>query len=504
MTHIIPHKNKGITHFTIVKILKRFSPEEINEFEKMLNSPFFNNHSTIIKLFGELIKFYPEFSDKILTKEYLFSVVNKGKKYDDKIFRKYLSRINKLAEEYLNILQMRLDKDKKELNVLLQLSNRNIKDVYSRKLKEIEKSFEKNDQIDPEYFFNKHRLSAYKFNHKSSENQIKPHNDELIDSLQCLLNYFLFYSNSLICQIESNKYSFNIDGDTDSVLTLFNRDKIEKYILKIKKTKFYGYDNIVNTLFLEMLLYDMEMNSSDRGLSSYNNLKNLINSNSKKLSKEMLYYYLQKMNVFCIIQNANGKHDMHKELFENHKMILDNDLFNINGRANLTLLDFRIILTSALKNNEYEWAERFIESNIKLIKEDSRSNIYNYGYARLQFHKKNYPESLNQISKIKSESHPIKIDIYILKAKIFYMLGHFDSALSIADSFRHFISGNKLMSDFHKNYLMNFLKYYKSIIRLKESKDKAKTKKLLTELQKAANTRDKNWIIEKTEELLSR
>ena len=69
MTHIIPHKNKGITHFTIVKILKRFSPVEINEFEKMLNSPFFNNHTTIIKLFIELIKFYPEFSDKILIKE---------------------------------------------------------------------------------------------------------------------------------------------------------------------------------------------------------------------------------------------------------------------------------------------------------------------------------------------------------------------------------------------------------------------------------------------------
>ncbi|MBK6774209.1 MAG: hypothetical protein IPG78_19125 [Ignavibacteria bacterium] len=74
-----------------MKILKRFSPVEINEFEKMLNSPFFNNHTTIIKLFIELIKFYPEFSDKILTKEYLFPLSIKGEsmmtRYSENIFR---------------------------------------------------------------------------------------------------------------------------------------------------------------------------------------------------------------------------------------------------------------------------------------------------------------------------------------------------------------------------------------------------------------------------------
>ena len=87
---------KGISNFTIIKILKKFSVKELTEFDKLLRSPFFNNHSTLTKLFSELKKYYPQFSDNILTKEYLFEIVNPGKKYDDMLFRKYLSRMNKL------------------------------------------------------------------------------------------------------------------------------------------------------------------------------------------------------------------------------------------------------------------------------------------------------------------------------------------------------------------------------------------------------------------------
>ena len=58
----------------------------------------------------------------MLTKEYLFEIVNPGKKYDDSLFQKYLSRMNKLAEEYLSILELRNDKNDKELKILCQLS----------------------------------------------------------------------------------------------------------------------------------------------------------------------------------------------------------------------------------------------------------------------------------------------------------------------------------------------------------------------------------------------
>ncbi|MBL0108149.1 MAG: hypothetical protein IPP52_12895 [Ignavibacteria bacterium] len=217
-----------------MKILKRFSPVEINEFEKMLNSPFFNNHTTIIKLFIELIKFYPEFSDKILTKEYLFSVVNKGRKYDDKIFRKYLSRINKLMEEYLNIVQIRSEKNKRELNVLIQLSKRDLNEVYSRKLKELEKSFIR--EIDAESSLLKHLLCTVKDNHKSAQNIVNSHNEDLVNSYNNLTDYYLFNTNSIINQINTDKISFNNHDEADKLSLLADKIRIEEYVKELKNS----------------------------------------------------------------------------------------------------------------------------------------------------------------------------------------------------------------------------------------------------------------------------
>jgi len=496
----ITDNQRGISHFTIIKILKKLSVKEMNEFEKMVKSPFFNNHTTLVKLFSELKKYYPQFADKNITKEYLFQIVNRGKKYDDKLFRKYLSRLNKLAEEYLNILQTRLENCRKELNVLLQLSRRDVNEAFSRKLKEVEKSIERENKIDGDSYLLKHQLYTLKYNHETTGKNITSKNEDLIESYDNLVNYFLFFSGSFLTQVDSNQYSYRSTEDKYSFNILLDSDKIEEYIEKIKKLRNTG--NMDRIFFFEIILNDLKMNSPDNGLNSFKNLRTLVYDNSDKLSDQMLYYLLQRMNVFCILESAKGNLDMNSEIFKNYKMLLDKDLFNKDNTAVLSLLDFRIILSSALKNNEYDWAEKFINEKVNLLKEELRINVRYFGNAVLLFYKKNYPGALEQISRIKSESHPVTVDIYILKLKIFYMLGHYDSAVSVEDSFRHFVSGNKLLSDFHKVTLLNFLKYYKSIIRLTLKPDVSKLKKLLSEIDSSTNTKEKKWMTEITGDLL--
>lgn len=491
---------KGISHFTIIKILKKLSVKEMNEFEKLVRSPFFNNHTTLIKLFSELKKYYPQFADKNITKEHLFHTINNGKRYDDKLFRKYLSRLNKLAEEYLNILQTRLENCRKELNVLLQLSNRDVNEVYSRKLKEVEKSIERENKIEGVDYLLKHQLYTLKYNHETTGNDITSKNEDLIASYDNLVNYFLFFSSSFLTQVDSNQYSYSSAEDKYPLNILLDSSKIEEYIEKTKKLNNTGNKNRI--FFFEIILNDLKMNSPDDGLNSFKKLKKLVYKNSDKLSDPMLYYLLQKMNVFCILESAKGKLDMNREIFENYKMLMEKDLFNKDNTAVLSLLDFRVILSSALKNNEYDWAEKFINEKVHLLKEELRINVRYYGNAVLLFYNKNYTGALEQISRIKYESHPITVDIYILKLKIFYMLGHYDSAVSVEDSFRHFISGNKLISDFHKVTLRNFLKYFKSIIRLTLKPEKARLIKLLTEIDNSIKTKEKKWMTEIVRDLL--
>ena len=490
---------KGISHFTIVKILKKFSLKEMNEFEKLLKSPFYNNHSTIVKLYLEMKKYYPHFENEKVNKQYLYSVVKKGK-YNDKLFIKYLSRLNKLAEEYLNILQLRDEGIRKELNILNQLSKKNIKEVYSKRIRNAETIFSQAGKVSEEDFFLKHLFDQHKYNYNLNDNSMMSQNSVLNSSFENLLNYFLLSSTSIQCQILTQNYTFRNPAEDNALSVFFDNFNIRKFVKALKNKT--ASKNNTRYLLAEMAMNNVQMSSAANGFTPYTNLKKLLFDNSDLLSKELLSYFLQRLNVFCILESVKGERNMNREIFENYKMLLDHDLFNLNGNAELTLLNFRQILLSALKSNEYIWAENFIIDNLKNVKEDVRTNIHHYSFAHLMFYKNNLNEALTHISKIKSETLPITIDLYILKAKIFFMQGYYDSAFTVSDSFRHFINSNKVISDFHKDNLFNFIKYYNKIIRLKIKNNKSKSVMLLAELKKSLNTKEKKWMTETIEEMM--
>ncbi|MFZ1320705.1 MAG: hypothetical protein WAT71_04040 [Ignavibacteria bacterium] len=495
-----PTISNSISHYTIIKILKKFSKEELKEFEKFLKSPFYNNHSTIVKIFSGLKKYYPEFENKELTKEYLFSFAGKGKKYNDTLFRKYLSRMNKLAEEYLNIVQMRTDKFDREINILQQLSKRDLKEVYTKKLKSVKNSLLPGKNIDGNNLLYMYQLDIIQFNYKTNKSIEKSRDDILFNALINLVGYFLFNSYSVMNQLISNKYSFKKEQNVEPLFEFYSNLKIEELLNTVKKIPITQNKDLL--LLLDLILNSFQMTSTESGYTAYSKLKKLINENYQKLSSDMLYYFLQRMNVFCIIKKAEGNSEMNKDIFENYKLLIENDLFNFTENKNLTIPDFRQILFSALSIKEFVWTENFINKYSRKVTEVYGPNIIHFANALLKFHRSDYENALNYILKIKNEPLPIAIDIYTLKIKIFYHQGYLDSSLSVADSLRHFISGNKQLSEFYKSTILNFLKYYKKILNLNKRKDQAGLKKLIQELKASEiNTIEKKWMIEIAEKL---
>ena len=495
-------KKKGISHFTIVKILKKFSPKEIAEFEKFLSSPFYNNQSTVVKLFSELKKYYPGFTDNRITKEYLFSIVSRGNKYDDKLFRKHLSLISKLAEEYLNVLQMRKDSDKKELNILEQLSKRDLNDVFTKKLKEVEKAFGKRNKLDPDNFIIMQQLNIVRTSHRFSQNYTRDDYESLSSTYEILLNYFVHESSSILNQYKTDKYSFKENKKRTSPEKHFNQIWLEEQIIELRKSVPPGNTNTI--LFLDIISNTLKLNSPG-GFEAYKRLKKIIRRNSDKLSRSFLFHCMKRLNIFCISEGVRGENDMNRELFENHKLMLQNNLFFNEEINDMNLLTFRIILRTALKVNEVEWATAFVNENIRKITEESRTNVYNFAQTLLAFQKNDYTGSLRHISRISKIQSliPMSIDIYVLKAKIFYELGYIDSAKSTANSFRHYINGNKLISDYLKSVLLKFLKFYKSLIRLKFNGSSSDLKNFISEIKNSKDTTERKWLIEKAEGLLA-
>lgn len=169
----------------------------------------------------------------------------------------------------------------------------------------------------------------------------------------------------------------------------------------------------------------------------------------------------------------------------------------------MDFLDFRAILRVAIKNKAYGWVESFIRKYLNYVTGDLKENLFNYANSLLSFYRNEPADSLGYISKIVSAPQPFQIDIYILKAKIFYVLGHYDSALSVTDSFRHFITSNSDFSDYHKQTIMNFLKHFNSMVRISRNKNVNKAQRLLEELELSTNTRERKWMIEMTNAMIA-
>ncbi len=94
----------------IISVVRSFSKDEIKEFRKFVDSPFFNKEGKyVLRFYDEIKKYYPGFDNKSLERSILFYKLYPGKKYDDSIMRKLSSTLQKLAEEYLNLLTMKLE-----------------------------------------------------------------------------------------------------------------------------------------------------------------------------------------------------------------------------------------------------------------------------------------------------------------------------------------------------------------------------------------------------------
>ena len=488
-----------ISGFDFIKLLKTFSRKEVLEFSKFIDSPFYNNHSTLIKLFKELKKYYPGFCDQRLTKKYLFNIVNKGVKYNDNLFRKYFSLLYKLSEEYLNILEIRKSDKSFDLNVLRQISARNTDSIFNKKLKEIKKKNDKEKKTDSEDFYYLYDLNNLNLKNNIRKSKLTDINSVLIESVENLFTYFISYAGYGYSQLVTNSKTMSNPEDIRRVEFIFKNFDLKTYIEMLENRKSVNSSKAV--LILKLIYYDLKLNSDTDSETAYRNLKEFLISNSEFLDKKLIHLYNKRLIVFCMIRQLNNINSYDRELFDNFKFMLDNRLFFIDDGSKLLLNDFRAILYSAMSNNDYDWAENFIAEFKDKVSNMSESEMYHFGMSSLNFNKKRFEDSLEHLSKIKTKHVYFLIDTYILKSKIFYELNYTDSAISVTNAFRHFLNRNTLISENIKKGLLIYLVIFKKLIKLRQRPDAFKLEILCDKISGSVNIRNKVWLREKCDDI---
>ena len=483
----------------LIRLLSSFSPKEIIEFDKFIRSPFFNNQSTLIRLFSELKKYYPAFDHTDFTKEKLFAAVNPESDFDDTKFRKYYSNLCKLAEEYLNFVENDSNPERKKHNLLEQYDKRNLNEFYERTINELNNNRRKKNFISNEFFLDNHLMEESKLIHFVRNNNLHLIPPELKSSHNFVILHLLMittvYRNILLV----NKKSFK-----DSEIF----DYLDEFLKYFDFESFYGkFDSLDEELktFVELCRYDIMLSQDSFNKANLEKMKMLVLKLSDSLNDNLFYTFVSHLNIYYLINIEKGDTEYDYELFENYKFMIDKGIYISDNIKFINYSEYRTILAIALKIKKFDWAKDFIKDYGNGFKSKHREDYINYSYAFLNYEMKKYEESLKYLSLINLDQMLLKLDVNILNAMIYYELNYYDSAVSTADSFRRFLKENDVLSLEVKNSHLNFINSYKAIVKHRESNSGIfELTKLKEEIENFSIVRRKKWLLEKIDDLVNR
>jgi hypothetical protein len=486
------------SEINFIKLIKSFSKHEILEFEKFICSPYFNTQSALSKIYNQLIVFYPDFNSVDLTKANIYKAVFPEKEFNDILFRKYISNLMKLAEDFLVCKDLTLNEERRMTCLLDQYDKRQLTSFFEKQLKKTESNISENAKINVETFYYKHFREELKTNYFTRINKLHMIKNCIIKSHIYILLHMLLtgtvYTNIMLIVQKSFRDS---DGDNDYFEKFNNVFDIIKYLENINDLE------EIDKIFISLCKIDIELFKDPSSIDKLRKMKEIIFKMADMLSNNLLYTFFSHLNIYYLINIKGNLEVLNRDLFDNYNFMIERGLYISDEREFINFSEYRTILLNSLRLKELEWAEKFIEQFKDYHDPVLKENMHIYSRALLCFEKKDFESSLNLISKLKVQDMIIKMDADITLLLIYYEKDYIDNALSLIDSFRHYMLENKILS---KDVIINhidFLRFYRFLLMNKNNfNNSPEFERIRSEIQNHDNLRRKIWLVEKMEELI--
>jgi hypothetical protein len=484
----------------VIDILKSFTNEEIKQFRRFINSPYFVRSETVGSLFELLIKFHPDFNSKRLTKEFISKNIYKADKYNDSTIRNALADLLETCEFFLMQENFRKSATFSFDFLLKELRDKRLSNVFQKNSSEFEKKYSQIENVDSEYYLAKYKLELnkynfYSLNKKVTENsEADKHLTEIFNSgLYITVHYIIeiisIYLNSIFYSIKFNKSLSN--NFLSTLIKTINIKGLEK-IIKNSEHNF-----LVNIYISLLKAFE---NMDDEGYRDY---KAIFKLHIKKLGKDEIWFHYSNLINFCMlkIMNSQDAESYYSELFSLYEEILYNDYYKNNKSDYLRFSLYRDILITALRQKKMTWVENFILTQSSKLHKSDKDNMMNLAYAYLYYEKGEFMQSWKYFNKIKIDYFFYKYDVKNYALKIYYELGYYEEALTLIENYKRFLVRNEFISDSEKTRIKNFISYLGKLILFKAGQ--LPQKHFSTYRRRLGLTNDttnREWILQKYDE----
>lgn len=464
-------------------VLEKLSNRERGRCLKFVQSPYFNVNKTLIQIFKIIHKDLHSSSSRALSKEKVWKRVQSGAEYDDVRFRKYLSDLLKLVEQFLAQEQFENDDYQKSIYELQAVIDKKIDRLYSGMRRNVRKIPQTTPFRNSKYYY--YLLEASKLLH-DLETEVEQKKKISTDFTQLSKALDIYYfSEKLRLDYDATIWK-RIDSNLNS-----NIDFIDQINDLIQKTPdiYEPPVRVYQTI--------NQLSKHPENDEFYYEYKKQLDENIGFFPPhEAIPIYSAGIN-HCIRKINTGNADYLNELFS---LYVGYVRATVEYTEELSQWTFNNVITVALRSGKLSWIEQFIQEYGPYIDERYRDNAVSYNLANLHFYKKNYEKVITILRDIEYEDVFYSTNSKVTLLKTYYETQEYELLSFFLESFRAYINRNRSIVDNTKNALKNLIRFTKKLSNLPPNSSKA-LQKLKEEVTNRKNTINRSWLLEKIEEL---
>lgn len=478
----------GIETTKIAELLRSLNEEEIDRLGIFLNSPYFNTSQQMTKLHGLLRSHYPLFNN--ITKEEIYREFYGSEPYKDKRIRDLFSRLLELCHDFLAQCELETKVHMKKRLTLDQLYLRELENSFNSVIRDARKKLQESGIQDEEYFMNEYYYSRvendlyYAIESNKRKKSATDYNDrDIYHFTNFALYRFLLYA------------VVNFSGR-------FTRAKRPEYeMIKIILKYFDRHPPVENpTIYILYNVMLLDKEECDR--ETYDKVILLLEENKDKLSDSERRSVFIVLYNYCTVQYSRGDSYFREEHYRLLKYSVEHGLYPREGKYFVDT-SYISVAATALMRKDYDWAEQFIEKYRLELRPDPKENAYTYCKSQLNFRLKNYEEALRLLAKVSIENDEYQGRVGILRLRIHFEKGDFEICTSIIDSSLHFLSRSKILTQFRKVRIVNFLHFSRRILNVHLGGDKKNLYEIRKDLKamEPEKIENKIWLLEQIDKM---
>ncbi|MFN0036401.1 MAG: hypothetical protein ACKVUS_15150 [Saprospiraceae bacterium] len=460
----------------LIPLLASLSKNDWHWLQKFVNSPIYNQHSAVVRLF-EFFRKKPLVSEKQYSSEFLHKNLFPETPFDAAKTHHAANYLLRTTEEYLAWDEWWQDTPERQRYLLQAYRHRGLDRHFAETLGKLERSIQQQPLRDAEHYRLRYHIAFEAYQHsmqsggRSTVEQLKPLSDwhDVSFVAEKLKNACGIYSNRRLLHTELDMGLLSAVLDFVSARpTLLGHTAVAVY--------FHGYHAL------------NEPNEDAHFFA----LKKLLGSAALEFPlAELRDVYLIAVN-FCIHRINLRQENYLREVFDLYKTGLESGVFLEHGH--ISRFTYTNIALTALRLQEFDWTYKFLLGYHEKLPEMQRQGTFAFNLARYHCERGDYAQAMPLLLEMDFDDVPQNLTAKAMLAKMYWETNALDALESLLASFAAYLRRKRQVSEQRRTAYQNFVRLVRRLQAM-PPRDKAARAALREEIEQTTLVAEKDWLL---------